>query len=214
MRRLLPLVALTACAMPPLPDPALADVPAAANQAVVVRPRARGDTAAELAAWERTAAGWSRALGPLPARVGRTGVIAAAEKREGDGHTPGGVFAFGTAFGDAPTLATGLRYRQATAQDWWVDEPKSPAYNTWVTGKPDVSAEALRRDDGLYATAAVLEYNTAPIVPGRGSAIFLHVWAAPEVPTSGCVALSAGDVRRLLGWLQAGQRPVISIAVE
>lgn len=214
MRRLLPLWLLAACATPPVTDPMLDAVPADAGQAVVVRPRARGAVAAEATAYERAGAGWSRAFGPLPAVVGRNGVVAAADKREGDGHTPGGVFRIGTAFGYAETLATGLHYRRATAADHWVDDPASPDYNRWVVGKPAGSAERMRRDDDAYALGAVIEHNTDPVVPGRGSAIFLHVWGGPGQATAGCVALAAGDVARLLGWLRRDQRPVVAIALE
>lgn len=203
---------LTACASNPAVEPMLDTVPATSTQAVLVRPLAVGSTQASLAAYERTAQGWRCTFGPVPAVVGRTGVIAGEQKREGDGHTPAGVYALGLAFGDAPTLATGLRYRQATSDDYWVDDPASPHYNQWVTGNPLVSAERMRRDDDQYAMGAVLEYNTRPVVAGRGSAIFLHVWKGPGEPTSGCVALAAGDVRELLRWLQAEQQPVVVVA--
>jgi L,D-peptidoglycan transpeptidase YkuD (ErfK/YbiS/YcfS/YnhG family) len=213
MRRLLPL-ALAACTMPPAQDPLLAEVPAGTTQVVVVGPSHRGAVTAELTAWQRSATGWTLALGPLPAVVGRTGVVAAADKREGDGHTPGGVFAIGTAFGYEASLRTGLAYRQATAADHWIDDPASPQYNQWVVGKPAVSAERMRRDDDAYSAGAVVEYNTQPVVPGRGSAIFLHVWSGPGRPTAGCVAAAGDDVRAVLAFLHRDRSPVIAIAVE
>ena len=54
----------------------------------------------------------------------------------------------------------------------------------------------------------MLEHNTDPVVPGKGSAIFLHVWSGPGKPTAGCVAAAEADVRRLLGWLDRARRPV------
>jgi L,D-peptidoglycan transpeptidase YkuD (ErfK/YbiS/YcfS/YnhG family) len=47
----------------------------------------------------------------------------------------------------------------------------------------------------------VLGWNTAPIVPGRGSAIFLHVATPDFGPTAGCIALALADV---LACLAAG----------
>lgn len=208
------LLLLAGCATSTNVDPLLANVPAASTQVVVVRPHTAGSIQAAVTGHERTPQGWRCVLGPLPAVVGRTGVIAGEQKREGDGHTPAGVYPFGVAFGYAPTLATGLRYRQATGDDYWVDESTSPHYNQWVTGRPAVSAEQMRRDDDQYAMGAVLEYNTRPVVPGRGSAIFLHVWKGPAEPTSGCVALSAGDVQNLLQWLQADRKPVVVIGLQ
>ena len=147
MRAALLSFALAGCTMNSAMDSLLPTVPASATQVVVVRPSAAGSIHALLAAYERSANGWKLALGPLPAVVGRTGVIAGAQKREGDGHTPAGIYPLQTAFGYAPTLATGLQYRQATADDYWVDESTSPHYNQWVTGRPAVSAEQMRRDD-------------------------------------------------------------------
>lgn len=199
------------CTMKSAVDPLLPTVPASASQVLVVRPLAPGAFQAEFAAYERSANGWRLVLGPLPAVVGRTGVIAGEQKREGDGHTPAGIYPLQTAFGYAPTLATGLRYRQATADDYWVDEATAPDYNTWVQGKPKISAEAMRREDDAYSVGAVIEYNTAPVVPGRGSAIFFHVWSGPDHPTAGCVAVAAADARRVLEWLDRKHGPVMVI---
>lgn len=212
MRAALLACLLTGCSMISAVDPLLATVPASATQVVLVRPLAPGSIRAELASYVRSANGWKLVLGPLPAVVGRTGVIAGAQKREGDGHTPAGIYALQTAFGYAPTLATGLQYRQATADDYWVDEATAQDYNTWVQGKPKVSAEAMRRDDDAYSVGAVIEYNTAPVVPGRGSAIFFHVWSGPDHPTAGCVAVAAAEARRVLEWLDRKHDPVMVIA--
>ncbi|MBI3618052.1 MAG: L,D-transpeptidase family protein, partial [Candidatus Omnitrophica bacterium] len=72
-----------------------------------------------------------------------------------------------------------------------------------------VSHEVLRRSDGLYKYAVVIEYNTDPAIPGMGSAIFLHVWRGANKPTAGCVAMAEIDLLRLLQWLDARQNPVI-----
>ena len=205
---------LLACALPfaacaaVAPEPALAGLPADVAQAVVVRPLPGARTDARWQAWERAGAGWRAVGAPIACVVGRSGVVAATQKREGDGATPAGVFGLRRAFGKAPELATGLRYVAVTDDDHWVDDPRAPQYNQWVVGAPGVSAERLRRDDDQYDVAAVLEHNTDPVVPGMGSAIFLHVWSAPGQSTSGCVAAAEPDVRRLLGWLDRAQRPV------
>lgn len=151
-------------------------------------------------------------LGPWPAVVGRAGIAPLGQKREGDGRTPGGAYTFGTAFGSAEQCDTGLPYRQATARDFWIDEPTSPDYNRWVTGDvPSVSHERMLRADGQYELGAVINYNADPRLPDLGSAIFLHVWKGPDQPTSGCVALDHDHVRQLLAWLRADRNPVITI---
>lgn len=148
----------------------------------------------------------------MQAMVGRHGIALLNEKKEGDGRTPSGVYPIGTAFGYAPSFDTKLAYRQVTENDFWIDDVDSPQYNQWVTGKPRASSfEKMRRPDHLYKYGAVIEYNTDPIIPGNGSAIFLHIWRAPGKPTSGCVALAPGSLKLLLRWLDASHQPVILI---
>jgi L,D-peptidoglycan transpeptidase YkuD (ErfK/YbiS/YcfS/YnhG family) len=190
------------------PHRSLDQVPATSQQAIVVDPL--HSSYARFTAWERTDAGWKQKFSSMRAMVGRNGIAVPDEKREGDGQTPSGVYPIGIAFGYASSFPTGLQYRQATVNDFWVDDMTSPQYNQWVAGKPDATSfELMRRKDDLYKYGAVIEYNTNPIVPGHGSAIFIHIWRAPGKPTSGCVALSPRSLQKLLGWLDARRDPVI-----
>ena len=212
LRTALLLSALAGCAAAPTAEPLLATVPLGSAQVLVVRASGGVPFVAILTAYERAGAAWARVGSAMPATLGRTGIIPGEQKREGDGHTPAGLHGIGLAFGYEKSLATGLAYRQATDDDYWVDEPSAPSYNRWVKGKPSVSAERMRRDDGAYEVGAVLEWNTELPVPGRGSAIFLHVWGGRDEPTAGCVAMSEADVRRVLAWLDRRRQPVILIA--
>jgi L,D-peptidoglycan transpeptidase YkuD (ErfK/YbiS/YcfS/YnhG family) len=57
------------------------------------------------------------------------------------------------------------------------------------------------RDDHLYDVLAVIGYNDAPTIPGRGSAIFLHVMRASTDDhqwTAGCVSLQLQDLLSVL----------------
>ena len=60
------------------------------------------------------------------------------------------------------------------------------------------SAEALWRDDAIYDIIGVLGWNDAPVQPGLGSAIFLHLARDDFAPTDGCVALAPADLRHVL----------------
>lgn|SRR3989338_2473928 len=147
---------------------------------------------------------------PIQAVIGKNGLAPEGEKREGDGRTPSGVFALRRAFGYDETVETGLIYRRVTERDFWIDDPASAQYNQWVAGDvPAVSHEALRRGDDLYKYAVVIEYNTDPVVPGLGSAIFMHVWRGAGQPTAGCVAMAEADLLRFLRWLDIRRNPVI-----
>ena len=116
----------------------------------------------------------------------------------------------GPAFGYAASVNTGLAYRQATDIDFWVDDIHSMQYNQWVTGTPAANSfEHMKRRDNLYQYGIVIGYNTHPVIPGAGSAIFMHVWRRYDSPTSGCVALDQRYLRKILRWLNQQYQPVI-----
>ena len=177
------------------------------RQALTVNPhRAQ----ARLIAWQRVDDAWKKILGPVDATIGRNGFAPKEEKMEGDGRTPSGTFKIDRAFGYDAVVPTGLAYKQVSANDFWIDDPVSSEYNTWVVGQPQANSfERLKRDDDLYRQAIIIEYNTAPIIAGAGSAIFLHIWRNKHAPTAGCVAVSPKNIKRLLTWLDRFQNPVI-----
>lgn len=203
-------------APPEVPDPLLRDVPADCRQVLIVRPAAGKMVDVFVRAYEfRSNGWWDEAFPPLSGTVGKNGITSAEKKKEGDGCTPAGTYAVGPAFGYAETLDTKLTYRRATENDFWVDDAESPDYNRWVVGKPAAkSFELMKRNDDLYEVGAVIRYNTTPVVPGKGSAIFLHVWPGPGKPTAGCVALEKDHVRMLLRWLRDDANPRMIIAEQ
>lgn len=131
--------------------------------------------------------------------LGRTGVT--TDKRESDGATPIGRFALRQVFYRADRLnhpTTGLPVTSIQPQDGWCDAPDDPMYNRFVRHPYSTSAERLWRDDHRYDVVVVLGHNDAPIIPGAGSAIFLHIAAEDFRPTDGCVALCEADVLAVL----------------
>ncbi|MEL6727933.1 MAG: L,D-transpeptidase family protein [Pseudomonadota bacterium] len=133
--------------------------------------------------------------------IGRAGVIAAAEKREGDGASPIGSWRMKRVFYRADRLdrpATGLPVTPLHPNDGWCDAPDHPLYNRPVTLPFPASHEQLWRDDHAYDVIVELAHNDAPVVPGLGSAIFLHLAHDDERATAGCVALSAETMLTVL----------------
>jgi L,D-peptidoglycan transpeptidase YkuD (ErfK/YbiS/YcfS/YnhG family) len=180
----------------------------------VERPK-QGETVSVMWGFEKTSRGWETVLGPIAVSLGRNGIAAFDQKKEGDGMTPRGVFALGPVFGYAAKADTRMPYRQATEQDVWIDEPASPRYNQWVQGIPSrESHEKMRRVDHLYQLGVVVGYNTAPVVAGKGSAIFLHVWKGPGATTSGCVAMELSDLARIISWLAPDKNPQIILGYQ
>lgn len=145
--------------------------------------------------------------------LGKGGVIAAEDKREGDGCSPLGVWPIRRVLyrpDKMPPPATALPIQALTPTDGWCDAPGDPNYNRPVTLPYPASAEALWRDDKVYDFILVLAHNDDPVIPLMGSAIFLHVARPNWEPTEGCVALQAWDVLELIAKAEPGS--AISIA--
>ena len=186
---------------------------AGAQQLIVVEVADPTDTFAQLQAFDRVDDRWEPAFAPTTARVGRSGI--SADRHEGDGTTPEGVFTLTEAFGNGPDPGTKLPYRPVHEQDYWVTDSSSPYYNTWQSGPPVgrwTQAEALWTLPQAYRHAVVIDYNRDPIVPGRGSAMFLHV--RNENPTSGCVAIDLDRLVEIMRWLDPAKAPKIAIGTD
>lgn len=161
---------------------------------------------------ERHDAGWRPVGKSIPVVVGRNGLAPVGEKREGDGRTPSGIFPLERGFGYG-ALETRMPYVVLTPEMIWIDDPRSGRYNQLADKKDGAgfSFEIMRRSDDLYKYGVVLEYNTRPVVPGAGSAIFFHVWSGPASTTAGCVAMAEDEMVRLLTWLDPSRKPLAVI---
>lgn len=137
--------------------------------------------------------------GPIACALGRSGIRHG--KREGDGATPA-----------APLRPVAVLYRPDRVRppmtalplaairetDGWCDDPRDRNYNRAVKLPYPASHERLFREDHLYDVVIVLDWNMDPSVPGRGSAIFLHIARPGYAPTEGCLAVAPADMQRLL----------------
>jgi L,D-peptidoglycan transpeptidase YkuD (ErfK/YbiS/YcfS/YnhG family) len=142
-----------------------------------------------------------------------------AHKHEGDGATPAGTFRLGaTVYGLDPDPGVRGGYHRLRCGDWWDEDPSSATYNRFrhvpCGANPPFGggSEALWRATTAYRQFAVVEYNDDPVVPGRGSAIFLH--DDTGAATNGCVSLPRRQLLRLLLWLRPAARPLIAIRVR
>lgn len=137
--------------------------------------------------------GWARCA------LGRGGVR--ADKREGDGATPVGRFPLRRVLFRPDRLAppeTRLPVLPIDPADGWCDDLAHPDYNRPVRRPFPASHEEMWREDGVYDVVVVLGHNDDPVVPGSGSAVFMHVARPGYEPTAGCVALALPDLLRLL----------------
>jgi L,D-peptidoglycan transpeptidase YkuD (ErfK/YbiS/YcfS/YnhG family) len=200
-----------------------------AAQLVVVTTAGWDSTAGELRRFSRDDpySYWKEEGSAVPIVVGRTGLAwgvgfdtaALADephKHEGDGRSPAGIFPIDTAFGFAPAdsmRGIHLPYAALTSNTECVDDTSSVHYNTVVdrSSVPSVdwqSSEHMRKVT-QYRLGAIIGYNAAPPVKGRGSCIFFHIWNGPRSTTVGCTALDAAELERMLVWLDRRSQPVV-----
>jgi L,D-peptidoglycan transpeptidase YkuD (ErfK/YbiS/YcfS/YnhG family) len=144
----------------------------------------------------------------LRCAIGKAGVIAAADKREGDNKSPLGTWLMREVwyrpdvYPNGPTTA--LPLRATRPQDGWCDAPDDPNYNRPVTLPYAASAERMWRDDPVYDLVVILGHNDDPPIPGMGSAIFMHLAREGYPGTEGCVALARADLEAVLAAAKPG----------
>ena len=136
--------------------------------------------------------------------LGRSGLV--ADKREGDGGTPIGRFPFRRLLYRADRVArieTRLPARHIERDDGWCDDPASPDYNKPVRLPHPSRHEKMWLESQLYDLVVVIGHNDDPVVPGAGSAVFLHVARDDWSPTAGCIAFRREDLLTILAQVSA-----------
>jgi zinc D-Ala-D-Ala dipeptidase len=201
------------------------------RQLIVVTTSDWSDVNASVQLLERKQSGgtsWQKVGSPFPAVVGKRGLAwgiglhgagkpGTPSKKEGDQKSPAGVFRLYAVFGTAtPEQVHYLRfpYEQVDSATEAVDDPGSRYYNRIVDRaairQPDwSSSESMLAVPTQYRLGVMIEHNWSQI-PGLGSCIFLHVWNSSQTGTAGCTAMSPGDLKRLLHWLDARENPLIT----
>ncbi len=186
-----------------------------ATEVITVVATASTATTATLQAWTAAPGGGWLPYGPaITAHLGADGIGRASETTS---RTPAGSFTLTQAFGHLTNPGTGLPYLQTTPADWWISQPGT-LYNThqhcsancaFTQGNPN---EHLYYETPYYNYAVVIDYNTAPVVQGAGSAFFLHV--TDGKPTAGCVAIPQTNLTTIMRWLTPTAHPRILIGVS
>ncbi|PZQ95435.1 MAG: hypothetical protein DI533_19140 [Cereibacter sphaeroides] len=146
----------------------------------------------------------------FPCAIGRGGTT--CNKCEGDGATPVGVHRIVATFARADRTV-GRRAKLAPKAigpaDLWSDDIRDPRYNHHVRVPHRFGHEQLRRSDPQYDLILVTDWNWPLAVPGKGSAIFVHIWRRPRSPTAGCVAFASHDLLWIVGKLNSRTRLVV-----
>ena len=201
-----------------LPHPFLAtidhSIPNDAEQMIIVGQNAK-DTLIHgvMFALEKKRGKWVKVFNDnIKVSLGRAGIVASAQKREGDGATPAGFYQLGQLFSYESTVDTRLPFIQVNSDDKWIDDSTSSDYNTYVRGATLAkSYENLLLASIDYKYCMVIEYNTHPVAKGKGSAIFFHITTKEYPATAGCVAVQESDMLRILSWLDPNKKKYIGI---
>lgn len=152
-------------------------------------------------------------LGELsfPCALGRGGV--SADKVEGDGCTPLGRFPVRRLFyrpDRIRDLVCRLPMQPISPADGWCDDPRDASYNRLITRPYPASHESMWLESTVYDLVLVIGHNDDPVVPGKGSAVFLHLAQPDYAPTAGCVAFARADFIALLQAMEPDTAIVIA----
>ena len=125
--------------------------------------------------------------------IGKNGIK--KKKKEGDKSTPKGVFKLENLYYRPDRVKkplTKISTKKITAKIGWCDDPSSIFYNKEISIKNHIKCEKLFRKDSSYDYLIVISYNRKRILPGKGSAIFIHLTKNYQT-TAGCIAIKKKD---------------------
>ena len=131
--------------------------------------------------------------------IGKNGVT--NNKAEGDWKTPIGCFKIRKVLFRKDKIEkpqTDLLVEEIQENDAWCDDVNDKNYNQQIKLPYNSSHEKLWRDDEVYDIVVVLGFNDNPIVPGKGSAVFIHIARQNYPPTAGCIAFNREDLLEIL----------------
>tara|TARA_Y200000002_G_scaffold353968_1_gene333863 strand:+ start:788 stop:1279 length:492 start_codon:yes stop_codon:yes gene_type:complete len=121
-------------------------------------------------------------------------------KREGDLKTPKGNFDIDCLYYRSDRIKkpkTKLKTKVIKKNMGWCNDINNKKYNRIIKVSKKIKHEKMYRIDHKYDLVIPIKYNFKKPIPGRGSAIFLHLTKNYNF-TAGCVALSLNDFLILL----------------
>jgi len=178
---------------------------------------------AQLQRYEKHGNHWQPVGKPIPSILGRAGLAwglgegavpkEGLHKKEGDNRSPAGTYRITQLWlrkGIPAPRAGSFPVHRIQADTIGVDDPKSRYYNRILSSakvpQPDWDSwEKMNISD--YDRVLVVDHNLEKPSPGAGSCIFMHRWAAPDKPTSGCTAMAEGDLIQVINWLRPDHHP-------
>ena len=179
------------------------NLPAAqeSDQLFIVAAMGMDKTTAYITMHQKDDSGAWRQILSTPGFVGRNGLCLDADRAEGCGQTPVGVYHFNKAFGIAADPGCALPYIQVDDNTYWSGDPDRH-YNEMVDIRdvPDLvmdDSEHIVDYEYQYQYCLNISFNEDG-TPGRGSAIFLHCFGPAKPYTGGCVAVPENIMRMIM----------------
>ena len=123
------------------------------------------------------------------------------KKKEGDKKTPHGLYNLGDIFYRKDRVnkpITNLNIKEIKPNMGWSNDVKNKDYyNKLINLNTIKKGEKLFRNDYKYNYLIPILYNVEKTIPGKGSAIFIHLTENYK-STAGCIALKENDFLILL----------------
>ena len=129
----------------------------------------------------------------LKCSIGKKGIK--NKKKEGDLSTPKGIFELGNVYYRNDRVSkpiTKLKCIKIKKEMGWCNDIKSKFYNRRIKINNKIKHEKLYRKDNKYNYLILIKYNYQNPIPGKGSAIFIHLTKNYK-PSAGCIALKQKD---------------------
>lgn len=228
---------MTHCSLFPEPGASVpgAPLPSSCRQVIVAIPADWNSSRTTLHVLEKTDKGWTPIMEPIPARLGKSGLVwglgvnpvphGLTLKKEGDWRTPAGIFALDRtiyAYDAELPKHEGFALHKVTPYDLWVEDPKSPLYNHHLVVKhipstPWETSQQMKQDDPSHAIKWFILHNAPGTVEGRpvsgaGSSIFFHIWRDNGArPTAGCTSMSEDNIKKLVQIIDPEKNPMYVI---
>ena len=151
----------------------------------------------------------------ISCQVGQNGIIKASNKKEGDFFTPAGLWRLKKLYYRKNRICflldgiqNKIKIEELSENCGWCDDQNSAFYNQKIkifekNTKFVSNYENLWREDQAYDLFFELAFNDAPIIKGKGSAIFSHCSFDDLRPTAGCVAICKESFKYILKDLEA-----------
>tara|TARA_B100002052_G_C15649920_1_gene492355 strand:+ start:148 stop:648 length:501 start_codon:yes stop_codon:yes gene_type:complete len=122
--------------------------------------------------------------------IGKRGI--GYKRKEGDLITPKGIYKIKYILyrkDRVKKIQTKIKKIAIRKDMGWCDDPKSNNYNQLIKLPFAYNFEKLFRKENCYDIILILNYNMAPIVKNKGSAIFIHIASKNYKKTEGCIAV-------------------------